>query len=202
MCGITVEDDRFEIRASGEVNNIELINEIYNDDYVTVSIRAVIFPQYALCSASDYIKNIVTTWYNIKKRQQAAVGNLYDFGKVIAEKIQQETQNYSKYSIINRVEPYYLSPSVQEKKTTAFSFARKTDAQYVLFGEIVEFGVETSITSGLSFWRGEQSKRNLELSFSMYDGNTGEKVFQNTQNISTLWNFDPHKVIDSNSRKL
>ncbi len=197
-----LEDDRFEIRASGEVNNIELINEIYNDDYVTVSIRADIFPQDALCSASDYKKNIVTTWYNIKKRQQAAVGNLYDFGKVIAEKIQQETQNYSKYSIINRVEPYYLSPSVQEKKTTAFSLARKTDAQYVLFGEIVEFGVETSITSGLSFWRGEQSKRNLELSFSMYDGNTGEKVFQNTQNISTLWNFDPHKVIDSNSRKL
>jgi hypothetical protein len=197
-----LEDDRFEIRASGEVNNIELINEIYNDDYVTVSIRADIFPQDALCSASDYKKNIVTTWYNIKKRQQAAVGNLYDFGKVLAEKIQQETQNYSKYSIINRVEPYYLSPSVQEKKTTAFSLARKTDAQYVLFGEIVEFGVETSITSSLSFWRGEQSKRNLELSFSMYDGNTGEKVFQNTQNISTLWNFDPHKTIDSNSRKL
>jgi hypothetical protein len=56
MCGITVEDDRFEIRASGEVNNIELINEIYNDDYVTVSIRADIFPQFALCSVSDYKK--------------------------------------------------------------------------------------------------------------------------------------------------
>jgi hypothetical protein len=121
MCGITVEDDRFEIRASGEVNNNELINEIYNDDYVTVSIRADIFPQFALCSASDYIKNIVTTWYNIKKRQQDAVGNFYDFGKVLAEKIQQKTQNHSKYSIINRVEPYYLSPSVQEKKTTAYS---------------------------------------------------------------------------------
>ncbi len=197
-----LEDDRFEIRASGEVNNIELINEIYNDDYVTVSIRADIFPQDALCSASDYKKNIVTTWYNIKKRQQAAVGNLYDFGKVLAEKLQRETQSYSKYSIIKRVEPYYLNPSVQEKKTTAFSLARKTDAQYVLFGEIIEFGVETSIASGLSFWRGDQRTRNLELSFSMFDGNTGEKVFQNTQNISTLWNFDPHKTIDSNSRQL
>ena len=27
-----LEDDRFEIRASGEVNNIELIDEIYYDD--------------------------------------------------------------------------------------------------------------------------------------------------------------------------
>jgi hypothetical protein len=197
-----LKDDRFEIRASGEVNNIELINEIYHDDYVTVSIRADIFPQEALCSASDYKKNIVTTWYNINKRQQAAVGNLYDFGKVLAERIQKESQNHAMFSFISRVEPYYLNPLDKEKKTTAFSLARKTDAQYVLFGEIVEFGVETTKTSGLAFWKGDQSKRNLELSFSMYDGNTGERVFQNTQNMTTLWGFDPHMPIDSNSRQL
>jgi hypothetical protein len=197
-----LENDRFEIRASGEVNNIELIDEIYHSDYVTVSIRADIFPQEALCSASDYKKNIVTTWYNINKRQQAAVGDLYDFGKVLAEKIQQETQNYGKYSFIHRVEPYYLSPLDKEKKLIAFSLARKTNAQYVLFGEILEFGVETLQTSGIVFWKGDQSKRNLELSFSMYDGNTGEIVFQSTQSTSTLWDFDPYQPVDSNSRRL
>jgi hypothetical protein len=197
-----LEDDRFEIRASGEVNNIELIDEIYHNNYVTVSIRADIFPQEALCSASDYKKNIVTTWYNIKKRQQAAVGNLYDFGKVFAEKLQQEAQNQAQYSLIHSVEPYYLSPPEKEKKSTAFSLAKKTDAQYVLFGEILEFGVETTKTSGMAFWVSDQSKRNLTLSFSMYDGNTGEIVFQNTQNMSAIWDFDPHKPINSNSRQL
>ncbi|MFT6285212.1 MAG: hypothetical protein ACJAXM_001694 [Arenicella sp.] len=197
-----LEDDRFEIRASGEVNNIELIDEIYYDDYVTVSIRADIFPQDVLCSASDYKKDIVTTWYSINKRQQAAVGNLYDFGKVLAEKLQEEAQNHSKHSFINRVEPYYLRPSDKEKKSTAFNLARKTNAQYVLFGEIIEFGVETSKASGLAFWKSDQSKRNLTLSFSMYDGNSGEMVFQNTQHMSAIWNFDPYKPIDSNSRQL
>lgn len=197
-----LEDDRFEIRASGEVNNIELIDEIYHDDYVTVSIRADIFPQEALCSASDYKKNIVTTWYNINKRQQAAVGNLYDFGKVLAEKLQEEVQNHAQYSFIQRIEPYYLSPPDKEKKSTAFDLAQKTDAQYVLFGEIMEFGVETTKSSGLAFWKGDQSMRNLELAFSMFDGNTGEMVFQNTQSISALWDFDPYKPINSNSRQL
>jgi hypothetical protein len=197
-----LEDDRFEIRASGEVNNIELIDEIYHDDYVTVSIRADIFPQEALCTASDYKKNIVTTWYNINKRQQAAVGNLYDFGKVLAEKIQEEAQSYSKYSFINRIEPYYLNPADKEKKATAFNLARKTNAQYVLFGEIQEFAVETSKASGLAFWKSDQSKRNLTLSFSMYDGNSGEMVFQDTKNMSAIWNFDPYTPIDSNSRQL
>jgi hypothetical protein len=197
-----LEDDRFEIRASGEVNNIELIDEIYHDDFVTVSIRADIFPQEALCSASDYKKNIVTTWYNINKRQQAAVGNLYDFGKVLAEKIQEEAQNHARYSFINRVEPYYLNPLDKDKKSTAFSLAQKTNAQYVLFGEIEEFGVETTTSSAMAFWKSDQSKRNLTLSFSLYDGNSGEEVFQNTQNISAQWDFNPHKTIDSNSRLL
>ena len=36
----------------------------------------------------------------------------------------------------------------------------------------------------------------------MYDGNSGEVVYQNTQNMSALWDFDVHKSIDSNSRQL
>jgi hypothetical protein len=72
----------------------------------------------------------------------------------------------------------------------------------VLFGEIEEFAVETSKASGLAFWKSDQSKRNLTLSFSMYDGNSGEMVFQDRQNMSAIWNFDPYTSIDSNSRQL
>jgi len=44
-----LKDDRFEVRASGEVNRIELIDEIYHDDFITVSIRADVFPEAAKC---------------------------------------------------------------------------------------------------------------------------------------------------------
>jgi hypothetical protein len=197
-----LEDDRFEIRTSGEVNNIELIDEVYHHDFVTVSIRADIFPQEAMCPASDYKKNIVTTWYAINKRQQGADGNLYDFGKVLAEKLQGEARKYARYSFINRVQPYYLSPTDKEKQSIASSLVKKTNAQYVLFGEILEFGIEISETSGLVFWKGDQHKRNLTLAFSMYDGNTGEIVLQNKQEISAPWDFALNKSINSNSRQL
>jgi hypothetical protein len=36
----------------------------------------------------------------------------------------------------------------------------------------------------------------------MYDGNSGEMVFKEKQNMSAIWNFDPYKPIDSNSRRL
>jgi hypothetical protein len=66
MANGLLQDDRLEIRASGEVNTIELIDEIYQDDFVTVSVRADIFPQDVKCQASDYQKKIVTTWYPLK----------------------------------------------------------------------------------------------------------------------------------------
>lgn len=197
-----LEDDRFEIRAAGEVNAIELIDEIYHTDYVTVSIRADIFPKEALCTASDYKKNIVTTWYGINKRQQAAVGNLYDFGKVFAEKLQLEAQNYATHSFIQKVEPYYLSPRDSEQQQMAFNLAQKSDAQYVLFGEILEFAVESTPSSGFAFWQDPKSQRYLTLAVSMHDGNSGELVFQDTMNMSAPWDFDLYTDIDSGSQKL
>jgi hypothetical protein len=197
-----LEDDRFEIRAAGEVNAIELIDEIYHTDYVTVSIRADIFPQEALCTASDYKKNIVTTWYKINKRQQAAVGNLYDFGKVLAEKLQAEAQDHARYAFINSLEPYYLSPADREQKQMAFNLAQKTDAQYVLFGEILEFAVETTPPPSIKFWQSPKSQRHLTLAMSMYDGHSGELVYQNSLSLSAPWQFDPYTAIDSGSQQL
>jgi len=197
-----LEDDRFEIRSAGEVNAIELIDEIYHTDYVTVSIRADIFPQEALCTASDYKKNIVTTWYKINKRQQAAVGNLYDFGKVFAEKLQAEAQDHARYAFIHSVEPYYLSPADREQKQMAFNLAQKTDAQYVLFGEILEFAVETTPPSGIKFWQSPKSQRHLTLAMSMLDGNSGELVYQERLSLSAPWQFDPYTAIDSGSQQL
>lgn len=197
-----LQDDRFEIRAAGEVNSIELIDEIYHSDFVTVSIRADIFPQDALCTASDYRKNIATTWYDINKRQQAAVGHLYDFGKVLAEKIQVESQQHARYSFIHTVEPYYLTPTDKEQKSMALKLAQKADAQYVLFGEILEFAVETSQPSTLAFWQAPKSQRNLTLSMTMFDGNSGERVFQQTQSLAAPWDFDLYTDLDSGSQQL
>ena len=57
--------DQISIRASGSVNSLELISESYNDDIVTVTIRADIFPQEKKCFAADYKKSMLLTRSNI-----------------------------------------------------------------------------------------------------------------------------------------
>ena len=197
-----LQDDRLEIRASGEVNSIELIDEVYQDGFITVSVRADIFPQEVQCRASDYQKKIVTAWYPLKHQQQGAVGTMYDFGRVVADKLQQAFKQTSQYSQIKRVEPYYHYPEIAAGKKQALSLARKVNAQYVLFGEITEFAVEQQKSSALEFWNDDQSSRTFSLNIDLYNGTTGDVIMQQQHSINTAWDFDLHQKVGTNSQAL
>jgi hypothetical protein len=86
--------DQISIRASGSVNSLELVSEHYSDDWVTVTIRADIFPQEKKCFAADYKKSMLLTRSNILHREQANIGNIYAIDstliKQLANKIQQQ----------------------------------------------------------------------------------------------------------------
>jgi hypothetical protein len=202
MANGLLQDDRFEVRASGEVNTIELIDEIYQDGYVTVAIRADIFPQETECRASDYKKNIITTWYPIKYKQQASVGNMHAFGRTVAHKLQQEFEHYSQYAKIKDVEPYYIFPEPALRSQLALEIARKSNGQFVLFAEISDFSVETSNTSKFAFWEDSTPIRNFVLNASLYDGNTGDKVYAQELSLNAPWDFELHQHVGTNSQSL
>jgi hypothetical protein len=195
-----LSDDSLEIRSSGEVDSIELIDEIYNGDILTVSIRADVFPQKITCRAADYQKSIVTTWYPIKHRQQAAVGNLFDFGQQVAINFQQEFNQRAKNSHVYKVEPYYLN--LQNGEPVAIELAHKTNAQFVLLAEISEFSTIQNVSSGLAFWQSPSASRDFSLSMAVYDGNSGDQVFKKTQGITSNWEFDTHESLDPSSSRL
>ncbi|MFT4940069.1 MAG: hypothetical protein ACI88A_003120 [Paraglaciecola sp.] len=202
MANGLLQDDRFEVRASGEVNTIELINEIYQDGYVTVAIRADIFPQESLCRASDYKKNIITTWYPFKYKQQASVGNMHAFGRIIAEKLQQEFEQYSQHAKIKNVEPYYLFPEPALRAKRALEIAHKGGGQFVLFAEIADFSVEAPHNYKVAFWQDDTVKRNFALKTSLYDGTTGYIVSTQELNFNAPWEFDLHQHVEINSQTL
>lgn len=195
-----LQDDKLEIRSAGEVNNIELIDEIYDDDIVTVRIRADIFAQQMNCRAADYQKNVVTTWYPIKNRQQATLGNLFDFGQDVALKLNDKYNQVAKTSQITKIEPYYLS--IQHNPNTAISLAQKNNAQYVMMAEITQLSATENNGSALAFWQSPSISRDFSLAVSVYDGNTGDEVYSKTKNTIAVWDFDKYEAIDTNSSKL
>lgn len=192
--------DSIEIRSSGEVDNIELIDEVYDGDILTVSIRADIFPQKLQCRAADYDKSIVTTWYPIKYRQQAVVGNLFDFGQQVAIHFQQEFNQHAKSAHVSTLEPYYLS--MQNGAPVVIELAQKTNAQFVLLAEITELSTVQNASSSLAFWQSPTASRDFSLSMAVYDGNTGTQVFKKILGVTSIWEFDTHESLDPSSSRL
>lgn len=201
MANGLLQEDRFEVRSGGDVSNIELIDERYEDGVVTVSIRADIFPQEITCDASDYQKSITTSWFPIRYRQQAATGAIYDLGSAVTQELQSQYAQYASYSRIQTIHPYYIDQN-NSTVDSAMMLSRKTNSQFVLTGEIVDLSMQTPKSAGLAFWKNPLPARQFSLLVSMYDGQTGTMILQKEISLSAPWEFDLHQQVMPQSKTL
>ncbi|MBF7072318.1 flagella assembly protein FlgT [Glaciecola sp. MH2013] len=192
-------DDHLEIRSSGEVNTIELIEEVYEDGYVTVSIRADIFSQESQCSAADYTKRIATTYFPLRYGAQAADGQVHEFGEAAALRLQETFSNISNSVQISRIEPYVLNWHNTNKGAQAVRLSEKTDAQYVLAISIDDISVQRDAASAFSFWKGEQATRNFGYSMSLLNGASGETLLTKQYRLTEAWEFKRGESVDVHS---
>ena len=200
-----LQDDRLEVRASGEVSSIELVDEIYSDDYVSITIRADIFPQDAQCHASDYKKSLVSAWFPLINRQQARFGNLFDLGKPTAMRLQEEFSLYADHATITKVESLYLSPNEHDSVIEAMSMARKTNNQFVLIGAIQNLGVAEiapKYVDYLTFWDDKNPTRHIAIQVQLIDGATGELLIDKIYRTAAEWDFDKFSSVDVTSEYL
>ncbi|WP_412972715.1 flagellar assembly protein FlgT [Glaciecola sp. MF2-115] len=192
-------DDHIEIRSSGEVNTLELIDEVYSDGYVTVSIRADIFSQESQCSAADYTKRLATTYFPIRYGAQAADGQIHDLGAAAAHKLQETFSQISTGLSLSEVEPYTLNWHSTNQNIQAARLAQKTDVQYVLAITIDDISVERQQANAFKFWDGGSAVRNFAYTLTLLNGASGEELLKKQYRVSEAWEFDMTKQIDVNS---
>jgi hypothetical protein len=192
-------DDHLEIRSSGEVNTLELIEEVYSDGYVTVSIRADIFSQETQCSAADYTKRLATTYFPIRYGSQAADGQIHKLGAAAALKLQEIFSQISTTLTLSDVEPYTLNWHNTNQQIQASKLAQKTDVQYVLAVTIDDISVERNQANAFKFWQGEQAVRNFAYTLTLLNGASGEELMTKQYRTSDAWEFDMTRKLDVNS---
>lgn len=192
-------DDHLEIRSSGEVNTLELIDEVYSDGYVTVSIRADIFSQETQCSAADYTKRLATTYFPIRYGSQAADGQIHKLGAAAALKLQEIFSQISTTLTLSEVEPYTLNWHNTNQQIQASKLAQKTDVQYVLAVTIDDISVERNQANAFKFWEGEQAVRNFAYTLTLLNGASGEELMTKQYRTSEAWEYDMTRKLDVNS---
>lgn len=189
-------DEHLEIRASGEVNTLQLIDEIYANGVVTVSIRADIFAQDNQCSAADYTKKLSTTYFPIEFQAQAADGQVQNLGKVSALKFKDSMSKLTPNMQISHIEPYVFEWQNSNVAKQAKSLASKTNTQYVVNMVLNDISVERRAPSGYNPFRGEQSIRSFNFTVNLINGATGEQLYSQHYEGFAPWEFAFNQSVD------
>ncbi|MBU2877958.1 flagellar assembly protein T N-terminal domain-containing protein [Aliiglaciecola lipolytica] len=199
MANGVLQNDDLTIRASGEVNSIELIDEVFRDGYLTVSLRADIFPQKNTCQSSEYPKSIVTTWHPIDNREQATTGNLFEIGTRLPEVLQQNFEDFAQQSSIQTILPFYYAQQPLSMINDAMALAKQSSSQYVLTATVKDLSLNNVNQSKWQFWNNPTPIRNFSYQVALYDGYTGTLMWQKLYSSNAPWDFDTHQSVDINS---
>ena len=197
--------DQINIRASGSVNSIELIDEVHSDNLITVTIRADIFPQERKCFAINFKKSLLITRSNLLQREQASVGEMYSIDKAVMGKLTQQLNQQSSFTkassiLNNKTEFSRLNDSLASDEIAQLtqSLSETTDSQYIMFSEITNISFDQQATNGWMFWQQGVYPRNFSITFYLYNGLNGELVWQQGYQDTAPWTFNKRIKVDVN----
>ena len=188
--------DHLEIRATGEVNTIQLIDEVYEDGIVSVSIRADIFAHQTQCSAADYTKKLSSTYFPIRFQAQASDGQVQDLGKVTALKFKDMMDKLTPSMTISHIEPYVFEWQKADEMRQAQSLANKTNTQYVITFVIDDISVDRFESSSFNPFQGGSSVRSFDFTLSLINGATGQSLYTKQYESVTPWTYDFNVMVD------
>lgn len=195
-----LQNDELTIRSSGEVNSIEMIDEIYHDGIVTVSIRADIFAQQTQCKSSDYSKSITTSWSPIIYRDQATLGELFHLGKSLSSRLQLKFERQAQHSQIDLVNPAYISANIDSSEV--ITLATTNNSQYVLLNSITDLSSSQPPKNAWAIWSTPDPVRQFGLQAKLFDGYTGAIIWQHNYAVNAPWEIDRYTSIDVDSESL
>ena len=199
--------NEISIRASGSVNAIELIDETYADNLVTVTIRADIFPQEKQCFSADFRKTLLMTRSKLLHREHASIGDIYDLDqsviKVLANKLKSKSQ-YINAKLFNKVHTQFSrlnqSINIEGIKTLSTSLADRTNSHYIFYSEILDLSFNRAATNNWQFWQSDIFDRQFTIAIYIYNGTNGELIFEKQYKNTAPWQFNKREAIDVNSQ--
>ncbi|WP_286233318.1 flagella assembly protein FlgT [Thalassotalea sediminis] len=198
--------NEINIRATGNINAFELVDETHEGNTITVTIRADIIPQARQCFSADYRKSMLVTKSHLVHREQANVGSIYALDTAIMKRLSDHIKQ----------DGSYLSPKLSVKSSSAFSrynnslqfdkikaismsLADMTDSQYVLFSEIEDISFATDEENPWRFWQEDIFQRYFQLRVHIFNGTNGEGLFEKTYRNAAPWQFGKREQVDPNA---
>lgn len=203
--------DELNIRSAGVVNAFEVVSEKrLGSNIIEVTIRADIFPQeeYEQCYSVNYRKPILLTRSRLIHRGQANIGGIYGIDSAVTTKLSDHIKESSRYlnaqmSIRTSTPFFRLNKSYQQEevKKLTKSLATHTENQFVIYSEITDISINQGPSNGWKLWKKTPPNRDFNLIMYIYDGFTGDLVFEKQYFTSAPWRLNKRENINPNGSK-
>lgn len=191
-----LENEEMTIRSTGEVERLELIDEVYSDGMVTVSVRADIFPKMKTCSAQNDEKHFSSTHFLVRNRQQLAQGSITHFDEAVTQRFAETMRLNTQAMKMTHIAPHTAKFKNEFTDENVRTLSTLSNTQFVVVGTIDDLSITTEAPSVFLPWANGESMRNFRITLRVYDGVSGGQLFSNTYQNEAPWEFDRFEIVD------
>ena len=191
-----LKNEETTIRSTGEVDQLELVDEVYNGDVITVSIRADIFPKEKVCAAKEDQKHFATTHFRVRDRAQLTQGNIPNFDISITQQIAQAMRDKTENLVITYIAPHTAKFDSRYTDENIRTLSAQSNTQFVLVGVIDDLSMTNKEPSVFTPWRDGTSLRAFAMTIQVYDGINGGLLLTKSYQNQGEWTFDRFENVD------
>lgn len=190
-----LESERKEYQFSNtEVRYILVDEQKVRSGVMFVKARIDIYPSATGCHVSQYKKTFLVGNIDVESPQQAVMGQIYsvgdDFATVINRQLDQQSANFVSVGTTD----YEISQRYPERLKM---IAQDTGAQYIIGGVITDL----TATIEQKLLRDDIINRQFALEMTVFDGKTGNEVYNRNYREVARWPFPKTSQVDTKSAR-
>lgn len=190
-----LESNRKEYQfTNSEVRYIVVDSQMTRRGVMFVKARIDIYPSATGCHVEQYKKTFLVGNIDVASPQQAVMGQVYsigdDFANVINRQLDQESVNFVSMGTTD----YEINKRYPERLKM---IAEDTGAQYILGGVITDL----TATIEQNILREDIINRQFALEMTIFDGKTGNEVYNRNYREVARWPFPKTSQVDTKSAR-
>lgn len=194
-----LQSEQFSVRARGEVQNIHLVRERREGNFITISLKADIRSMQD-CTQDYYRKSVLIGPFSLLKRQQAQLGSIYrieaELTKVLHNRLGIDSSNMNVRDLLLSNIRIPKRPNSPGMNAVASRLSEQYNAQFVVLGVIKDISYFYADVPGVLDFGQEEMRRNFSVELFLFDGIKGELVLLKSYNGHEKWSLPNTQKVD------
>jgi len=190
-----LEQKRSEYQFTNhEVRYIRVVEAEASDGKMELRVQMDIYPSATGCHVGQYKKTFLVGNIDIASPQQAVMGQIYDIGDDFSHIVNRQLEQDSVSFVSVGTTDYQIDKG---NPTMLQMIAQDTSAQYIIGGEITDL----TATVEKKLLGDDMINRQFALEMQVYDGKTGQEVYNKAYREVALWPFPKSSQVDTRSAR-